>query len=166
MAKQTKPQYQIIVSTLRRDGLHNAALPETFRALGQAVRRLNDLERRALPFQLFNLRGLEPGADPSPAGFRPRVRDLRPAILYAVKASPYPEGREPEGFVVPWFTAWGRTEAEARGLFLHSARERRAYHVHRVKALTLDQERAILAAGDNLAERLRLARKYGEGARA
>lgn len=164
MATRTQPRYQVIISTVRRDGLHNVALSETFHDLATATQRLRALELKALPFQLFNIRGVLPGEDPRPVGFRPRVRDTRPAKLYAVKASPYPEGKEPAGYVAPWLTAWGRTEDEARRLFCLTARERRAYHIHEVKELTLGQEREILAAWPNLAERLRLARRYGEEA--
>lgn len=155
-------RYQVISCMIRRDGIHLKVVGPIYHSVKDAMAKVVELERENELFVYFRIRGLAKGDPESPKGFRPFIKDRRPAKLYALKVSPYPEGKEPEGHPGPaWFWAWGRSESEARGSFWHSSPQYRAYHIFAVEELTLEQENTFLQAR-TVVRRIRLIREYGE----
>lgn len=162
MANKSKiVKYQIIKTVVRRDGVRHTAWPGEFATTGPAMSKLAELDYKAKPWEHYSLRGVKAGESDNLEKYKPRIRDKRPVKLYAVKASPYALGKEPDGFVVPWYAVPGRDPQEAKNEFLHSAKARNAYHVHDVVPLTEEQEKKLLALS-NEAARCKLTKQYAE----
>lgn len=155
-------RFQVVACMVRRDGLHLKAIGPLYRSVKDAMEEVVKLEQSNELFVYFRIRGLAKGDPESPKGFRPFIKDRRAVKLYALKVSPYPEGKEPAGHPGPgWYWAWGRSESEARGTFRHSSPQYRAYHVHAIAELTLEQENEFLQAR-TVIRMIRLIREYGE----
>lgn len=155
-------RFQVVRCMVRRDGLHLKAVGPLYRSVKEAMAQVVELERENELFVYFRIRGLAKGDPESPEGFRPHIKDRRPVKLYALKVSPYPEGREPAGSIGPsWTWAWGRSESEARESFRHSSPQYRAYHIFAAEELTLEQEQEIQQTRI-VCKFLRLIREYGE----
>ena len=165
MTDNKPTRYRVIKAVAYRDGVRIAAHPEAHEDPADAVAQLAALDLKAQPWEHYSIQAVGPDLLEGLAGPAPKLRDPRPLRLYAVKASPFPEGQEPEGYPVMWFPTWGRTAEEARGQFFKSYRGRTGYRVHKVKALTLEQEKALEAIDPrNEAARVLLATRYGEAA--
>ena len=155
-------RFQVVRCMIRRDGLHLKAVGPIYHSIKDAMAQIVELERENELFVYFRIRGLAAGDPESPEGFAPFIKDRRAVKLYALKVSRYPEGKEPENHPGPsWTWAWGRSESEARGSFLHSSPDYKAYHIFAVVEMTLEQEQEILQTRI-ACKFLRMIREYGE----